>query len=178
MPTIIATPGATNANSYVTVPEADAYNDSRPHADVWENTETLDKARALLLATRLLETRITWKGAPATTVQALQWPRRGLVNRVGVEVSPATIPVDLKDATSELARLLLRTDKTAENAIATLGITSLKAGPTALTFSDKRIGDAVTRMVPEYVLSLIPEWWYERVDLLKPTVPELFIQVP
>lgn len=37
-PTLIATPGAANANSYATVAEANAYHDCRLHSDAWLNT--------------------------------------------------------------------------------------------------------------------------------------------
>jgi hypothetical protein len=78
--TIVATPGAANANSYLTLAEAQAIIDGFVQdADViaWASATTDQKNRALFSATQRLD-RERFLGARATDTQALQWPRTGV----------------------------------------------------------------------------------------------------
>lgn len=77
---IIATPGAANANSYVTEAEADDYIAQMvSNADVqhWNSGNDDSRHRALASATQRLD-RERFLGARATDTQALQWPRTGV----------------------------------------------------------------------------------------------------
>ena len=77
---IVATPGAANANSYVTLAEAQAIIDGFVQdADVqhWGSGNTDSRNRALFTATQRLD-RERFLGARATDTQALQWPRTGV----------------------------------------------------------------------------------------------------
>ena len=160
---LVATPGAANANSYITRSEADTYHESRLHIATWSAATDLVKDAALMMATTLLDTRVKWRGAPTTTTQALQWPRTGLVNRVGAAIPDNVIPQELKWATAELARLLIATDRTAENEVAASGLKALKAGPVNLQFRED-IATSPTRMIPDYVRALLVPLWYEWID--------------
>jgi len=77
---IVATPGAANANSYLTLAEAQAIIDGFVQdADVqhWDSGNTDSRNRALFTATQRLD-RERFLGARATDTQALQWPRTGV----------------------------------------------------------------------------------------------------
>ena len=77
---IVATPGAANANSYLTLAEAQAIIDGLVEdADVqhWNSGNTDSRNRALFTATQRLD-RERFLGARATDTQALQWPRTGV----------------------------------------------------------------------------------------------------
>jgi hypothetical protein len=77
---IVATPGAANANSYLTLAEAQAIIDGFVRdADVqhWGSGNTDSRNRALFTATQRLD-RERFLGARATDTQALQWPRTGV----------------------------------------------------------------------------------------------------
>ncbi len=77
---IVATPGAANANSYLTLAEAQAIIDGFVEdADVqhWGSGNTDSRNRALFTATQRLD-RERFLGARATDTQALQWPRTGV----------------------------------------------------------------------------------------------------
>lgn len=102
MPTVDST------NSYATEAEAGAYFDERLHATAWTGAATADQQKALLMARRLLDLHMTWKGLPVDTEQALAWPREGVPG-----VAPDAIPEAVKTAQLELAPLLLGTDLTA-----------------------------------------------------------------
>jgi hypothetical protein len=77
---IVATPGAANANSYLTLAEAQTIIDGFVEdGDVtaWATATTDQKNRALFTATQRLD-RERFLGARATDTQSLQWPRTGV----------------------------------------------------------------------------------------------------
>ncbi len=78
--TIDATAGGANANSYITLSDAQAIVDGMVEdADVtaWASATDDQKNRALYTATQRLD-RERFIGARATDTQALQWPRTGV----------------------------------------------------------------------------------------------------
>ena len=77
---IVATPNAANANSYLTLADAQAIIDGFVEdADIqhWGSGNTDSRNRALFTATQRLD-RERFLGARATDTQALQWPRTGV----------------------------------------------------------------------------------------------------
>jgi hypothetical protein len=77
---IVATAGAANANSYLTLADAQAIVDGFVEdADVqhWGSGNTDSRNRALFTATQRLD-RERFLGARATDTQSLQWPRTGV----------------------------------------------------------------------------------------------------
>jgi hypothetical protein len=78
--TINATAGDANANSYITLTDANTLVDAMiSSADVqkWATGNTDSRHRALAAATQRLD-RERFLGARATDTQALQWPRTGV----------------------------------------------------------------------------------------------------
>ena len=77
---IVATVGAANANSYITLAEAQDVVDGLIDDDdvtAWDAATTDQKNRALYTATLRID-RERFLGARATDTQALQWPRTGV----------------------------------------------------------------------------------------------------
>jgi hypothetical protein len=77
---IVATPGAADANSYLTLAAAQAIVDGFIQDDdviAWASATTDQKNRALFTATQRLD-RERFLGARSTDTQALQWPRTGV----------------------------------------------------------------------------------------------------
>lgn len=75
MPTLVATKGASNANSYATVEEADTYLDNIYGADEWATLEDDDKARLLITATKMIDRlSIDTTYGPHSSTQALNFP--------------------------------------------------------------------------------------------------------
>jgi len=117
-PTVIATPGATDATSYITVAEADAYLDGRPNTAAWLAAPVPDRARAVIAATRLLDP-LPWQGSRATASQSLSWPRAACPDadapwgaghdrrQAWVYYAPTVIPRRVTDAACELALQVL-----------------------------------------------------------------------
>jgi len=171
----IATPGAADANSYATLLEAAAYfTDRLPLVPSW--SAVADQTAALIMATRVLDlmsvarrtlriskdgtkyfyTSRAWTGAPATTTQALAWPRIGMYDLNGNLIASTVIPQMLKNAECELAGQLNAADTTLDNPIIVGGITSVKAGSVAVTFKE----DIAAQVLPMTVLNLMPPSWF------------------
>ena len=180
MPTLDNTVGGPSANTYVSLDEFADYIDSRIPFDPPVETSGDTAARALITATRVLDSMSvarrslrlnhkggpsgrpyyivsrSWTGAPATEVQALAWPRDGMYDRLGREILNSVLPRELKEATSELAAQLQAADRTLDSDIETQGITSVKAGSVALTFKDI----VENKVLPDAVVHLLPPSWF------------------
>jgi len=159
--TLVITAGSASANAYCDVAFADQYHADRPAVGTtWAIATPDQKSAAILWATKLMDALWCWSGFPTDAVQALLWPRQGMLKLNGWEyVDLHTIPVELQRATAEYARQLLVSDLAGNSDIETLKITSLRAGPVAFTF-----GEGVTaKPVPDTVFDLIPpDWGYPR----------------
>lgn len=111
--------GLANANSYASAADGDAYHDGHLYATSWTSSTTANKEKALVFATRVIDSQYRFHGYRATTVQALQWPRSGCPDPDAAPDSPGVaslasnqIPTALINATCEMARALLATDRT------------------------------------------------------------------
>lgn len=105
MPTLIATPGASNANSYLSVSGADSIADSMVDPGAWATATTDTKVRALITATNGLNT-LEWIGTRTSTTQSLAWPRTDA--SCGDRTIPSDdIPRELELATFDLANALI-----------------------------------------------------------------------
>lgn len=70
--------GAENANSYISVADADSLNADLPQSDgiaEWINLIPSDKEKTLIAATFSIEP-LPWKGLICSTTQNLSWPRK------------------------------------------------------------------------------------------------------
>lgn len=158
---LVTTPSSPSANAYVSLAEANQYHDNRPAVGTtWADASDDQKAQAILWATMLMDNLWHWNGYVTTALQALQWPRIGLMNKNRmVSQDYNTIPTEIKNACAEYARQLLTGDLAGNSEIETQGITSLRAGPVALTFKD----NVTAKPVPDTVVNLIPpDWGYPR----------------
>ena len=172
--TVIATPGAANANSYLTLAEAQTYFDSRLFSDAWTNSP--DQNVALVMATRILDAlaqpfktlmpeqngvpayyrvRRQWTGTRSTSTQALAWPRTNMVDANGNIIDSSVVPQDLKNATAELAMQLSSTDRTLDNDVITGGITAVRTGSVSVSFKQ----NITPQVIPDAVYNLMPQSW-------------------
>lgn len=104
-PSIVATAGASNANSYLTIAGADSIANGMIGALAWASATSDNKARALITATNGLET-LRYIGERSSTTQALSWPR---TNAACGDKAPDDndIPRELELACFDLANALL-----------------------------------------------------------------------
>jgi hypothetical protein len=110
--------GRSDANSYASVAEADAYHEGHLYASAWTAASASDKDKALVMATRLIDGQFQFGGARVEEAQALQWPREGCHDPDGDGWSGGTVaddvvPKAVVEATCEMARELLVADRTA-----------------------------------------------------------------
>jgi hypothetical protein len=114
--------GMSTANSYADVADGDKYYEGHLYASAWTAATAANKAAALVMATRLIDSLFQFRGFRAHGEQALQWPRtecpdpdRGSVVW-GVKspecVDPDVVPAAVLGATCEMARELLIVDRT------------------------------------------------------------------
>lgn len=104
-PAIVATAGASNANSYLTVAAADAIANGMIGTLSWSSATSDNKARALITATNGLET-LSWLGERSSDTQALSWPRTD-ASCGDKTIADDDIPRELELATFDLANALL-----------------------------------------------------------------------
>ena len=97
-----------SSNSYVTLAEADEYFESRLYVETWTSSTDDIKSRALVQATRRLETE-KYYGTKSTTTQKLSFPRIGLEYLDGVSLD-GIIPNQVKESQLELALHMLSVD--------------------------------------------------------------------
>lgn len=153
---LIATPGASTANTYATLAEAETYFESRLHTTTWDAATDATKNEALAMAARLLDTSWEWICLPSNKTQALQWPRNGVLDALKLNNIPSDeIPHLLKEAQSELAAQLIPEDRTLDYAVEAKGIRALRAGSVALEFRD----GVAAKVFPDAVVNLIPAHW-------------------
>lgn len=105
MPTLVATAGASNANSYLSVAGADSIADGMVGTLAWTTATETNKIKALITATNGLET-LGWVGERANETQALSWPRRH-ASCGDKTIADDDIPRELELATFDLANALL-----------------------------------------------------------------------
>lgn len=103
--TVVATAGAADANSYLTVAEADALADLYLGTLNWSSATTDNKGRALIMATRYLD-ELSYIGDKAATTQALLWPRTD-AECGDWSFTSTEIPKPVQQATFDLAEYLL-----------------------------------------------------------------------
>jgi len=159
--TIIATPGASDANSFATLAEANTYHEAHVSGAAWADLDADARNRALIMATRHITAYAVWLGAPSSSSQALPFPRTGLVNPDnGAAVSSSTIPDRLKWATAEQARLLATADRSQEQGTAVQGITAIKAGSVELEFAKATTPGGIGQVVAPSAWQFIACWGY------------------
>jgi hypothetical protein len=193
--TVIETPGAANANSYVTLVEANDYMLTRLHSETWDTFDDEQKKAAIISATSWLDALVRWTGAPTTTTQILGWPRTNMFTRNEQPIPPMVLPFDLKKATSEFAFSVINEEFTAAGAgggTAGSNVSEIEAGPVRLKFADKPKPSGISGldadiaingpdfaylMVPAAVRALIPPSWYLRPTLATATSKSALFRV-
>lgn len=101
--------GKSNAQSYISVADAETYHSEHEDPTTWRNALDADRERALKLATQYIDSKFQyrWLGIKTDSSQALDWPRTGAVDPNGYYIEADAVPQALKDATAELAERYL-----------------------------------------------------------------------
>ena len=160
--TLVITPGAANANAYVSRLAADQFHLDHPPfgttavTGLWSTATNDEKDSSILWATKLLDRLYEWNGWVVDDIQVLLWPRLGLYRPNSIYVlDSTTIPNEIQWATAELARQLLMSNRTADSDIESQGIKLIKVGSVRIDFKDA----VFAKPIPDIVTNLIPEEW-------------------
>jgi len=151
MATIDATIGGANSNSYVTHAYASSFWADSIYSANWDGYTADDQNKLLIMATRTLDDWYDWKGSKATDTQALRWPRYGVDDQDGYWIDSDALPVNLKDATVELAGYLANVNPSAEPD--TKGFRRIKVDVLELEI-DKADRDSTTA-IPDSVMKML-----------------------
>jgi hypothetical protein len=135
--------GLSNATSYTSVSTATDHISSNIHDTTWVSSTNAVKEKVLMWATQLIDQSVDFYGTKRYEDASLRWPRTGVNDADGYPYDEDEIPIPLQKAVSELARLLVISDRTAE--AASRGLRELKVDVIGLVF-DK--ADRVTVFPP------------------------------
>lgn len=115
-----ATVGSPDANSYITVSEANQYFTNRAFSGDWDDVD--DQSALLITASQQLDWYVKWKGTKATSEQGMDWPRNGVSDELGKPIPNDVIPKAVKQAVAELAMSSFDGDRTADDDLAGLAM--------------------------------------------------------
>ena len=163
--TLDATVGGASSNAYATVAEADSYHDARLHKSDWTSASTATKEAAIVWATEILDRAMEWEGWAAEVTQKLRWPRTGTWDREGNSYLATELPEPLKNATAELARLLIASDRYAD--ADTAGFKRLKVGDIELDIDKADRIDEIPLSVREMLSHIGTKQAKSMVDLVR-----------
>ena len=93
--------GKSNANSYLSVADADTYQSNRSNA-TWAALSTADKEVALIKATDWIEAsfKVRWLGYRINNSMSLSWPRYDVVDYDGYVIAATAVPAQIQDVTA------------------------------------------------------------------------------
>ena len=148
--TINATVKGENANSYVTLTEANTYFETVPDSSTWTNKTDDQKNRALISATRWIDSFVYY-GDRCDAGQALKFPRNNY-QVDGVELACSTIPINIKYAQYELARALANDSEAMTGNVGTDGnIEEVKLGDIQVKYNIQSQGTgSVNNVLDKY----------------------------
>lgn len=149
-----ATVGSITANSYVTELEAEEYFVDRAHSSAWSAIS--EKEPFLIICSRMLDWQLTFSGAKTSDIQAMQFPRTGVILRNGYTVPDDIIPSEVKFAVFELALSFISKDRTADPSLA--GIEQVKAASLFIKASPGGYGDTKSKVIPDHVRQILSEY--------------------
>lgn len=150
---IVATLGASDANSYVTLADANVYFTNRMHSSAWESLD--DPSVFLISASRMLDWYTTWKGYKTSEDQSMQWPRTGAIRPSGVELDDDVLPPEIKIAVYELAFSNISADPTALDELE--GIDQLKAGSLMIKATTPSTSVPKAPVIPSHVKNILSD---------------------
>ena len=140
--------GLSNANTYASVVDCDAYHEAHLYAAAWTAASAGDKDKALAMATRLIDAEFAFSGTRKSTTQALQWPREDCPapdEGGGKVVATNVVPKPVANAACEMARELIIADRT--GAPMGEGLASTRLADSSIVFDKKDRRPVLTALV-------------------------------
>ena len=148
-----ATLGASDANSYVTLAEAEIYFADRMHSSAWAALTDEVKINLLISSSQMLDWYTKWKGARSTITQFMEWPRTDVIRPSGVEIDDDVLPPEVKTAAYEQALANIEADRTEDDPLA--GIGQLQAGSLMIKAGAEKPNQTNAKPVPTHVFQIL-----------------------
>lgn len=160
------------AVSYATVDGASLYFGPSMDADNWLDLDLSDQERALVTASRLLDSLMDWKGTPVYPDQPLAWPRRSVRDPSGRVWPYNAVPTAVRNATAALA-LQLATNPETASAISSstssttgddalkrvkLGSLEIEYQTASSTTTDTQAATTASRIIPVSITAMLRHW--------------------
>lgn len=153
--------GLANANSYVSVADADAYHSARGNSAWTESSTSPDqgKTAALIRATTFIDGhyRGRWPGTPLNgRDQALAWPRENATDAEGNDVASDEVPREIIATTCEAALRELQSPGSLQPDLERGGaIRRLKAGSVEVEYADNALNTTTLTLIDDILSGLI-----------------------
>ncbi|AXQ69183.1 head-tail adaptor Ad1 [Caulobacter phage CcrBL9] len=107
-----------DANSYSNIEFADDYVEMDIHrSGEWLGLDEDVKERLLARASKMLDSRVKWKGKKYDRDSGLQWPRIDVLDEDGYPISDDEVPQIVREATVEYAKYFMDEDVVAGSTI-------------------------------------------------------------
>ncbi len=145
-----ATVGGETTNSYVTLDEANAYFADRAHSSAW--ADELLKEAILVTASQAIDWHVTWKGTRVTGTQSMDWPRIGVLDKVGITYPSDSIPTDIKTAVFEMALVSIDSDRMADGDLD--GLAEVRAA-SLLIKTDDGFYNTKRETIPDHIWKIL-----------------------
>jgi len=152
--------GLPDADSYVSVAEADAYNEDFA-ITAWAGRSLASKEAALRRATRYIDaSRFPYRGSRASATQARQWPRQGASERNGPKIGNTTVPRAIKEAVlaisnhaaeNDLEGVLERGGMVKSESVGSISVTYADGAPAGSTFES--VENLIGHLLRDYSLN-------------------------
>jgi hypothetical protein len=147
--------GKADANTLISLAAATSYHEGNLYASAWTAAASTTRETALVMATRIIDQGVRWRGSKEDEDNALEWPRLGVVDHNGFTLDSNVVPERVKTGVAEFARWLIESDRTAE--AETKGLSQIEAGPLkAVIDRDDR-----TAVIPDIVVNMIRPYIHE-----------------
>lgn len=144
--------GLSNAESYVSVADADLYVGDTFFSGDWSTSTTQVKEKLLKNATRLIDSFFDFNGEKAVATSSLRWPRTGVYDKDGIEVSSTAVPRGIVYATVEMAIALQANNFVGENE--SRGVSSIKVDAIEIQFERSEKTLKIPSSVTHYIRGL------------------------
>lgn len=145
--------GLANADSYLSVDDADTFHAAQGNPSTWSTSTTPQKEAALRQATLYMDSRYgqRWLGRRINSTMSLRWPRTGIFDRDGISVEDDAVPTGVKNATAYIALKIREGDTLIPDVDASTNAISESVQVGAISISSTYAGEGTT--APAYPMA-------------------------
>lgn len=144
-----------NADSYVSMADADTYFTNHGSPAEWTDATDAVKESALRYATQWIDATFSWRGEVVSNDQVLDWPRAGVYDDEDRYVDSDSVPRLLRDATCEAALEHIRDALNVGKDRGGMVKRQRVEGAVEIEFMDYAPGERVRRYVVELLSPLL-----------------------